>query len=398
MTLSSNNALQDLKKAKAYSDAKQYEQKHLLMHELIKQNMKDFVLDSDDGSNIVGITHTPTGFQMHLPKNVIADLNISKAKTISKLSTVALRPGEGLLQTGTQRAPSQFGTLKTKIKKDTLGKNNVPKSRFAQMCPATQEFIDKRTRTNSGMINKRAEFVSGTAKYLGYRPGVWYSDKDDVSYDNRMRFGNMVSGLGLSGLGLASIPLLQYLFPERFKNKGTALSIAAIAGGLATPWIVNFPHTFSELGRLKNKSNNDYTEADRNNLQKGISNGASNLDRYPADSSEPNVEKQGFVSLGTPIPKMHLADVASEQLQSGYVDYGQAAGLMLAANRASPRPWFTVGDLARAAIGAGAGAIAGTAAAKGIGLFMNLKPNEQKIMQGTGAALGTLINLGKLSI
>jgi len=65
------------------------------------------------------------------------------------------------------------------------------------------------------------------------------------------------------------------------------------------------------------------------------------------------------------------------------------------AARASERPWFTVRDLAHAAIGAGAGAVAGTAAAKGIGLFMNISPTEQQIMQGTGAALGTLINLGK---
>ena len=46
-------------------------------------------------------------------------------------------------------------------------------------------------------------------------------------------------------------------------------------------------------------------------------------------------------------------------------------------------------------VGAGAGLLAGTVAAKGIGMFMNLSPNEQKVMQGTGAALGTLLNLGK---
>jgi hypothetical protein len=90
-----------------------------------------------------------------------------------------------------------------------------------------------------------------------------------------------------------------------------------------------------------------------------------------------------------------MADVLSEQLRSGHIDYGQAAGMMMNAARASDRPWFTVRDLAHAAIGAGAGAVAGTAAAKGIGLFMNISPTEQQIMQGTGAALGTLINLGK---
>jgi len=97
------------------------------------------------------------------------------------------------------------------------------------------------------------------------------------------------------------------------------------------------------------------------------------------------------------IARTHLADVVSEQMRSGYVDYGQAAGLMLRASQESNKPWFTVRDIAHAAIGAGAGAVAGTAAAKGIGMFMNLSPKEQTVMQGTGAALGTLINLGKLS-
>ena len=98
------------------------------------------------------------------------------------------------------------------------------------------------------------------------------------------------------------------------------------------------------------------------------------------------------------IAKTHLADVLSEQMRSGYVDYGQAAGLMARAARENNKPWITVGGLTRAAVGAGAGALAGTVAAKGIGMFMNITPKEQKFMQGTGAALGTLINLGKLGI
>lgn len=404
MQSSSNSILDQLKKAKAYSDAKQYEQKHLLMYELIKNNKNDFIIDSEDDSDIVGVTHSPTGFQMHLPKNVIADLNVVnttgyKASAIFKLYTLktsgaALSLGEGLPQTATQRMPSQFGMLKTKIKKDTLNKDNAVVN---PMTKETDKYLRKKMRINAGMVNKRAGVVADTARYLGYRPGVWYDDDADVSYDNRMRFGNMVSGIGLAGLGLASVPLLKYLFPERFADKGKALNIAAIAGGLIAPWIINAPHTASEIANLTGTSNANYTPAARAKLQNATSNRFSRVNSYPGGTKS-SFEKQSFVSLGTPIPKMQLADVASEQLQSGYIDYGQAAGLMMAANRASPRPWFTVGDLARAAIGAGAGAIAGTAAAKGIGMFMNLKPTEQKIMQGTGAALGTLINLGKLSI
>ena len=111
-----------------------------------------------------------------------------------------------------------------------------------------------------------------------------------------------------------------------------------------------------------------------------------------------SLKSSSYIPMDLQIAKTHLADVLSEQMRSGYVDYGQAAGLMARAARENNKPWITVGGLTRAAVGAGAGALAGTVAAKGIGMFMNITPKEQKFMQGTGAALGTLINLGKLGL
>lgn len=423
-----------LLKAKAFSDAKQYDSKHLLMRKMLEETPDDFVIDSQN-KDIIGLTHTPTGFQMHLPKKVIAGISLKQ-----KQAGALMRAGEGLPQSATEKMPSLSGVMKTKFKRDTKSKKHRPKTPWEKAYPITAKFnLNPTPETNKFQTQRKQAGVFGDLpKYLGYSPGLWYDEKDNVSQTNRMRFGNLLTGVGLSGLGLAAVPLLQYLFPKRFEGKGTALGITAVLAGMSAPWLVNFPHTVNELHGMGKPSNKNYTQQDRDKInrdyrgvpaykvsaapdtkvlqnlavankedlkelpgaagEKAHKNLHEQLEVYLKEKEVSGSEKKAYIPLGTPIPKMHLADVASEQLNSGYIDYGQAAGLMRAAAIASQsKPWFTVGDLARAAVGAGAGAIAGTAAAKGIGLFMNLRPTEQKVMQGTGAALGTLINLGKLS-
>ena len=154
------------------------------------------------------------------------------------------------------------------------------------------------------------------------------------------------------------------------------------------------------------------TEADRQTMHNKVEAGSKARTGYSNPGNQPptltanastaaaapgTTVKNAYIPMDMQIAKTHLADVTAEQMRRGYVDYGQAAGLMLRASQESSKPWVTVRDLAHAAVGAGAGAVAGTAAAKGIGMFVNMSPTEQRIMQGTGAALGALLNLGKFS-
>ena len=60
--------LQKLLQAKAYSDARDYPHKTHLLRQLIQQHPTDFYIDSED-KGIVGVTHRPTGFQIHMLKN-----------------------------------------------------------------------------------------------------------------------------------------------------------------------------------------------------------------------------------------------------------------------------------------------------------------------------------------
>lgn len=63
-------ALPTMLKAKEYSDNKQYDRKAALMLLLMQARPDEFIVDQDD-DKFPGITHTLTGFKMHVPKAII---------------------------------------------------------------------------------------------------------------------------------------------------------------------------------------------------------------------------------------------------------------------------------------------------------------------------------------
>lgn len=403
--------LDELKKAKQYSDAKQYEQKHQLVHDMVKKTPHEFYIDSEDG-DIVGITHASTGFKMHVPKSVIDGLGVESKVPAKKPTSAPSAPtakaaakmlapmptGFGQINTSVKKVPSQFGALKSQLTKATNRpairdpKRDAQTNPQAELFPATTEYY-------LGKQNKQAELTTGSVmRGLGYSPGLWYQ-KGDYSPNAQTRFGNVVTGAGLAGLGLLSIPILKRMFPERFAGKGKNLAALALLGGFGAPWLANMPSTVADLHRLFATKNEDWTAQDKQKTITDLrmSSGVDpTLGTYGNNNLNNTQKSSSFIPMDMQIAKTHIADVLAEQLSSGYVDYGQAAGLMARAAKENNKPWVTVRDLTRAAVGAGAGALAGTVAAKGIGMFMNLSPNEQKTMRNTGAALGTLISLGKL--
>jgi len=78
-------ALNNLLEAKDHSDKKQYGAKHRIMALMMYKAPDEFLVDSDDGK-FLGITHAPTGFRMHLPKNIVPAVvraNTMDSKTAS---------------------------------------------------------------------------------------------------------------------------------------------------------------------------------------------------------------------------------------------------------------------------------------------------------------------------
>ena len=69
------SVLSRLLEAKRLSDGRQYKQKHNIMRGLVKEHKLDFYVDSEE-NGILGITHLPTGFRMHLPDHVLYDIDL----------------------------------------------------------------------------------------------------------------------------------------------------------------------------------------------------------------------------------------------------------------------------------------------------------------------------------
>jgi len=69
LTRQPSPVLDDLLKAKAESDRRNYAAKAMILRKLIKQQPADFAVDSDDGRGILGLTHPKTGFKIHLPQH-----------------------------------------------------------------------------------------------------------------------------------------------------------------------------------------------------------------------------------------------------------------------------------------------------------------------------------------
>ena len=65
-----NPALASLLMAKQHSDNMRYAQKHAILRDLIRTDPSSFMVDSDNGF-AVGLTHSPTGFRIHMPAHML---------------------------------------------------------------------------------------------------------------------------------------------------------------------------------------------------------------------------------------------------------------------------------------------------------------------------------------
>jgi len=261
--------------------------------------------------------------------------------------------------------------------------------------------------------------VSPVFKYTGYSPGVYY-DSGDMSSNNERRFGNLVTGTGLGLAGMAAVPLMQWLFPERyakFKGQGKRLAIAAMAAGLAVPWAVTSPHEIrafksrKKASTIRNRSGKYYLYSKDGKKKLG---GPYNT-KAEAYKRERQVQYFKFKSsaLGPPmapfgspmesnfpILKSHLAGDILNEIQAGTLNPHAAMGFMRNVGDYSKgnKPWITVGDLTRVAVGAGVGGGLGSLVGRGLGYFVSLSPKEKRLARNAGIGLGALINTGKLGL
>jgi DNA ligase D-like protein (predicted 3'-phosphoesterase) len=72
-----------LRQIKQLSDLKKYKDKHEKVRQIVLTHPEQFYIDSEDAAtNIVGVTHRPSGFQFHVPKNVVGDVLKLEARPV----------------------------------------------------------------------------------------------------------------------------------------------------------------------------------------------------------------------------------------------------------------------------------------------------------------------------
>jgi len=66
--------LKRLMEAKRRSDARDYDGKTSIVRDLIKESPTSWEVDTPPANGILGLTHTPTGFRLHMPAKAVYDL------------------------------------------------------------------------------------------------------------------------------------------------------------------------------------------------------------------------------------------------------------------------------------------------------------------------------------
>lgn len=74
-------ALPQLLLAKMYSDRKHYLRKNAILRSLISKSPGDFVIDSEQPDGVVGLTHSPTQFRIHMPGQMLpTDVTVARLR------------------------------------------------------------------------------------------------------------------------------------------------------------------------------------------------------------------------------------------------------------------------------------------------------------------------------
>ena len=87
-----------LRQIKQLSDLKKYKDKHDRVRQIVLAHPEQFYIDSEDvATNIVGVTHRPSGFEFHVPKNVVGDVLKLEAKPVIPATAPSATAAEPLV-------------------------------------------------------------------------------------------------------------------------------------------------------------------------------------------------------------------------------------------------------------------------------------------------------------
>lgn len=410
-------------KAKKMSDARNFPEKNKILGNLFMTNPDEFVIDSELNDKFVGITHVPTAFRIHAPRNIIP-YTIKKQDAIEKIASDLIW----------SYVPEQVATY---IYAAKPAYEKIAKTLFrgmqAWLSPVSGEVI----------VSSRGPFPSGDVSNLLKQAGIG----NTIGRPDLNEAWILVKSAGWGDTPISSIagPIAQafMLKPSKFSDSvGGATPLASmLAGGALTAglgygagWLAEkvAPGIFQKgktrkrlaiigglLGTLPGAISGGMGMASWDNPQNPDRNSSSfnaftsPHPLYGAGSSltkaswalaqiQPEISEemeksssmfdhyQGFTAL-EPIPVDAFNRLVMNDPFSNQAMQSATMGLVGAANNVGGSSGFiTPMDIARVGMGMGAGYVQASIGGRVLGALVGLTPQAQGYLQQAGVVAGAL--------
>lgn len=416
-----------LLKAKKFSDSKNYEEKNRILMQLLYERPDEFLIDSDLNNKFSGITHVPTNFKIHVPRNIIPaavkrqELTMKSASELSwsdvpeqaviyanaikstyKKVANALLPGTyaWINPYDNRVVVDKSGDVSTCLEKEAIAHEvcqpddnlldgppwilvKCARDRLMSdvLGPVAQAFMLKPSRFSDaiGGATPLASMLAGglLSAGIGYGAGTLAESLAPGIFEKntaRKRFAALGGILGaLPGAGLGLYGMANWgsqLNPDRNKSSFRAFTSPNILMGSpksVTPPISPIKQAAYYLAAIQPEINEEMQKVA---LDFGGGYGDISLEPIPVDAFNRLVLNDPFTTMPMQAATLGIVNAAS--------------------NIGGPSRFVSPMDIARVGMGMGAGYVQATIGGKVLGALAGLTPGAQKTLQNAGIVAGAV--------
>ena len=408
-----------LLRAKGLSDNKNYIEKNKILRDLLIKNPDKFLIDSDLNSKYVGLTHVPTSFKIHAPRDIIPT-GVSRQGPIEKIShkiswehvgtlmnayavsakDLHYKVATSLLPRMTAWVSPVTGEVRVAEQSDysrkdvcfTLEKNGV----YSEICdPEVDEpWLWVKSATDAVI----SDYAGPAAQALMFKPSRF---SDSIGGATPMA-SMLAGGLLTAGLGYGAGTLAETFAPDMFE-RNTLRKRLAMAGGLvgAAPGAALGALGMSTWDSPRNpqrdsSSLNAFITPNVYTGQPPNAKVASDYLREIQPDISPEMKKSAdfFNGGGLSMEKIPVDSFNRMIVQDPFSPPNMQAatmGIVNAADHSSGGYGFiSPMDIARVGMGMGAGYMQASIGGRVLGALVGLTPQAQGYLQQAGVIAGAL--------
>jgi len=365
--------VEQLSEAKAHSDRGDYSSKHRIIRQLMEDSPADFVVDSQEG-DILGITHKPTGFRLHVPRIVATPP--PSLPPVRKMAAAEEVIWEEVPRLAVKYAVATHDLAASLLDEphegDIWASPETGKLAFEAMGDRPDYLNEPWVRVKSATTV--SEVMSPLGQVFGYTEGPlneWYGGPRPVA-------SAIAGGLLTSGLGYAGGHMLERLVPKMFTPGAAKKRLALLGGAIgAAPGLMGMALNNAEGRSVFEKAANLQSAAKL--LQEG---------------EPPEFFKYSHNFIFRPIIDVTRFNDAiwNDPFGSG-ADKAIASGLVYGAGTATNSNIVSPMDVTRMAVGMGTGYASATLMGKAFGVLAGISPEAQQAMQTAGVWSGVMKTL-----